>query len=118
MTFLYIFLNIYFSFAGGLVDLAQREYNLKPIVAEQYGTLGGSYYAVAAVKKGSSYQSLADLKGAKSCHTGIGRTAGYNAPLYQLLKKNLIEKTNCPYPKAISEYFSGGNCLPGSKDTR
>ncbi|XP_018576299.1 transferrin [Anoplophora glabripennis] len=103
---------------GGLVDLAQREYNLKPIVAEQYGPLGGSYYAVAVVKKGSSYQSLSDLKGAKSCHTGIGRTAGYNAPLYQLLKQNLIEKTNCPYPKALSEYFSGGNCLPGSKDTR
>ncbi|KAJ8942969.1 hypothetical protein NQ318_016744 [Aromia moschata] len=103
---------------GGLVDLAQREYNLKPILAEQYGQTGGSYYAVAVVKKDSPFQSLADLKGKKSCHTGIGRTAGYNAPLYQLLKQNLIKKTECPYPKALAEYFSGGNCLPGVKDPR
>ncbi|KAJ3640628.1 hypothetical protein Zmor_027180 [Zophobas morio] len=102
---------------GGLVDTAQREYNLVPIVGEQYGNLGGSYYAVAVVKKGSSFNSIADLKGAKSCHTGIGRTAGYNAPLYTLIKKNLIDKSNCPYPKALSEFFSE-SCLPGVKDPR
>ncbi|CAH0552540.1 unnamed protein product [Brassicogethes aeneus] len=103
---------------GGLVAKAQAEYNLKPIVAEQYGPLGGSYYAVAVVKRNSSYKSFADLKGAKSCHTGLGRTAGYNAPLYTLLKLNLIKNDECPYPKALSDYFSGGSCLPGSKDPR
>lgn len=103
---------------GGLVAKAQAEFNLKPIVAEQYGNQGGSYFAVAVVKKDSPYKSFADLKGAKSCHTGIGRTAGYNAPLYTLIKLNLIKNTDCPYPKALSEFFSGGSCLPDSKDPR
>ncbi|RZC39825.1 transferrin, partial [Asbolus verrucosus] len=102
---------------GGLVDKAQRDYNLVPIVAEQYGKLGGSYYAVAVVRKGSKFNSFADLKGAKSCHTGIGRTAGYNAPLYTLIKQNLIQKTDCPYAKAISNFFAE-SCLPGAKDAR
>ncbi|KAK5650957.1 hypothetical protein RI129_001986 [Pyrocoelia pectoralis] len=101
---------------GGFVDLGKKHYNLKPIVSEMYGTLGDSYYAVAVVRKNSSYKSFADLRGAKSCHTGIGRTAGYNAPLYTLLKLNLIKKDECPYPSALSEFFSGGSCLPGAKD--
>lgn len=102
---------------GGLVDKAQREYNLVPILAEQYGKSGGSYYAVAVVKKSSSYHSFGDLKGAKSCHTGIGRTAGYNAPLSALIKLNLINRTDCPYPKALAKFFSQ-SCLPGAKDER
>jgi ABC-type phosphate/phosphonate transport system substrate-binding protein len=53
-----------------------REYNLRPIIAEQYGEHGALYYAVAVVKKTSTYQSIDDLRGAKSCHTGYGRTAG------------------------------------------
>lgn len=101
---------------GGLVDKAQKHYNLKPIVSEVYGELGGSYYAVAVVRKNSLYKSFADLRGAKSCHTGYGRTAGYNSPLYTLLTQNLIKADQCPYATALSEYFSGGSCLPGSKD--
>jgi len=101
---------------GGLVVKAIKDYNLKPIVGEKYSDHGGTYYAVAVVKKNSPYNSFADLKGAKSCHTGYGRTAGYNSPLYQLVKLGLIDKNNCPYPKALSEYFSGGSCLPGAKN--
>lgn len=101
---------------GGFVDKAKKHYNLKPIVSELYGNLGGSYYAVAVVRKNSLYKSFADLRGAKSCHTGYDRTAGYNAPLYTLLKLNLIKKEDCPYSNALSEFFSGGSCLPGSKD--
>lgn len=111
-------LQIFVYFSAGLVDTATKDYNLKPIVAEQYGPSGGSYYAVAVVKKDSSIQSFEDLKGKKSCHTGIGRTAGYNAPLYTLLTKNLIKKEDCPYAKALSEYFSAGSCLPGAKEER
>lgn len=103
---------------AGQVDTAMKEYNMKPIVKEKYGTANDLYYAVAVVKKESSYKSFDDLKGAKSCHTGIGRTAGYNAPLYVLLKLNLIKEDSCPYPKALSEFFSGGNCLPGSKHSK
>lgn len=102
---------------GGLVDKARKDYNLIPIIAEQYGNAGGSYYAVAVVRKDSKFQNFSDLRGTKSCHTGIGRTAGYNAPLYTLISQNLIEKTNCPYPKALSNFFSE-SCLPGAKDPR
>ncbi|XP_076250329.1 transferrin 1 [Rhynchophorus ferrugineus] len=102
---------------GGLADVAEKQYNLKPVLAEQYGPAGGSYYAVAVVKKSSSINSFEDLKGKKSCHTGIGRTAGYNAPLYTLVSKGLIKKTECPYPSALSHFFSA-SCLPGSKDNR
>lgn len=103
---------------GGLVDKARSQYNLKPIVAEKYGETGGTYYAVAVVKKNSPYRSFSDLRGAKSCHTGIGRTAGYNAPLYTLIKLGLIQRDQCPYAKALSEFFSGGSCLPGARDMK
>lgn len=103
---------------GGLVDKARREYNLVPILAERYGDTGGAYYAVAVVRKNSKYQSWSDLKGAKSCHTGIGRTAGYNAPMYTLISKNLIDKNSCPQAQALEQFFSGGSCLPGAKDAR
>jgi len=99
---------------GGEVVTAQREYNLKPIIAEQYGEHGTLYYAVAVVKKSSSYQSIDDLRGAKSCHTGYGRTAGWNVPLYTLLNKGLISRNNCPYTRALSHFFSGGSCVPGA----
>nr|CAD7601932.1 unnamed protein product [Timema genevievae] len=98
---------------GGEVHTAVTQYNLKPILSEQYGEHGGLYYAVAVVKKSSSYQSISDLRGAKSCHTGYGRTAGWNVPLYTLISKNLIEKNICPYTKAVSDFFSGGSCVPG-----
>lgn len=98
---------------GGLADIAQRDFNLKPIVAEQYGRKGDAYYAVAVVKKSSKINNFADLRGTKSCHTGYGRTAGYVNPIFTLLEKNLIDKKNCPYPKALSEFFSS-SCLPGA----
>lgn len=53
-----------------------REFHLKPVLTEVYGEHDALYYAVAVVKKGSKYNSFADLRGARSCHTGFGRTAG------------------------------------------
>lgn len=38
------------------------------------------YYAVAVVKKGTDFQ-LNQLQGKKSCHTGLGRSAGWVIPI-------------------------------------
>ncbi|XP_066992052.2 transferrin [Anabrus simplex] len=105
------------SLDAGELHIAQTEYNLKPIVTEVYGDHDALYYSVAVVKKSSSYKSLADLRGAKSCHTGYGRTAGWNIPLYTLLTQKLVPDTTCPHAKAMSEFFSGGSCVPGILQT-
>lgn len=103
---------------AGHVDIAQKEYNLRPILAAQYSENETFSYAIAIVKKNSAFRSFSDLKGTMSCHAGVKDSAGYFAPLHQLLKQNLVKKGDCPYLKSISEYFSGGSCLPGSKDSR
>jgi hypothetical protein len=41
-------------------------------------------------------------------------TTGWNVPLYTLLNKGLISRSNCPYTRALSEFFSGGSCVPGA----
>lgn len=47
------------------------------------------YLAVAVVKKGTDFQ-LNQLQGKKSCHTGLGRSAGWVIPI-GLLFCNLPE---------------------------
>lgn len=102
---------------GGEVYTAQKDHKLKPFLAETYGdgVLGANYYAVAVVKAKSDIKSFADLRGKKSCHTGYGRTAGWNVPLHILLKQGLIAKDTCPYTNSVSSFFSGGSCVPGIK---
>ena len=47
------------------------------------------YFAVAVVKKGTSF-GIRDLQGKKSCHTGLGKSAGWNIPIGTLLSMKLI----------------------------
>ncbi|MDL0570839.1 hypothetical protein O3J83_21200, partial [Yersinia pestis] len=97
--------------AGLVYEAGLTPNNLKPVAAEFYGTPENPqtfYYAVAVVKKGSGFQ-LNQLQGKKSCHTGLGRSAGWNIPI-GFLYCDLPEPRK-PLEKAVASFFSG-SCVP------
>lgn len=97
--------------AGWVYDAGLTPNNLKPVAAEIYGSPENPqtfYYAVAVVKKGTNFQ-FNQLQGKKSCHTGLGRSAGWNIPI-GLLYCDLPEPRK-PVEKAVANFFSG-SCVP------
>ncbi|XP_070609988.1 melanotransferrin isoform X2 [Erythrolamprus reginae] len=98
---------------GGILYQAGKEHGLKPVVAEAYGPdVGTSYYAVAVVKANSNL-TINRLRGAKTCHTGIHRTAGWNIPVGLLLDSGRMSRVGCSITKAVSDYFKA-SCVPGA----
>ncbi|XP_036303238.1 melanotransferrin [Pipistrellus kuhlii] len=101
---------------GGAIYEAGKEHGLKPVVGEVYDQeVGTSYYAVAVVQR-SSNLTLSSLKGARSCHTGINRTAGWNVPVGCLVESGSLSVMGCDVLGAVSEFF-GGSCVPGAGET-
>ncbi|XP_051258635.1 transferrin-a [Dicentrarchus labrax] len=102
---------------GDIYTAGLNNYDLHPILAEDYGTdsTDTCYYAVAVVKKGTGF-GIRDLSGKKSCHTGLGKSAGWNIPIGTLLSMNLIQWSgieDSPVEEAVSNYFSA-SCAPGA----
>ncbi|XP_008069413.1 lactotransferrin isoform X2 [Carlito syrichta] len=101
---------------GSLVfEAGLAPYNLRPVVAEVYGTEAQPrthYYAVAVVKKGSRFQ-LNQLQGLKSCHTGLGRTAGWNIPIGTLRPSLDWKGPPESLEGAVAKFFSA-SCVPGA----
>lgn len=96
---------------GWVYDAGLTPNNLKPVAAEFYGSVEHPqtyYYAVAVVKKGTDFQ-LNQLEGKKSCHTGLGRSAGWVIPIGLLFCK--LSEPRSPLEKAVSSFFSG-SCVP------
>ncbi|XP_064522408.1 melanotransferrin isoform X3 [Pseudopipra pipra] len=98
---------------GHSIYQAGKENGLKPVVGEVYDQeIGTSYYAVAVVKKSSNI-TINSLKGVRSCHTGINRTAGWDVPVGYLTDSGRLAAMGCDLPKAVSEYFNA-SCVPGA----
>ena len=89
-----------------------------PIVGEDYeiGTPTTSYFAVAVARKNSSL-TFKTLKGKKSCHTGAGKTSGWNVPVGLLLSKNIMQTNeSCNAYTAAGAFFSE-SCVPSKNIT-
>ncbi|XP_032723743.1 lactotransferrin [Lontra canadensis] len=105
---------------SGLVYEAGQDPNkLRPIVAEVYGTQAEQrvyYYAVAIAKKGTNFQ-LNQLQGLRSCHTGLGRSAGWNIPMGTL--RPFLNWAGPPEPleEAVAKFFSA-SCVPCADEQR
>ncbi|XP_010183011.1 PREDICTED: ovotransferrin-like [Mesitornis unicolor] len=103
---------------GHIFEAGLAPYKLKPIAAEVYQHTEGSttsYYAVAVVKKGTGF-TINELQGKTSCHTGLGRSAGWNIPIGTLLhrediKWDGIDSSNLE--EAVANFFSA-SCVPGA----
>ncbi|KAM9036183.1 inhibitor of carbonic anhydrase-like isoform 1-T2 [Sarcophilus harrisii] len=104
------------SVDGGLVyEAVAAPFGLKPIIAEDYGSEKEQQiysFAVAVVKKGTDFQ-LKDLKGKKSCHTGLGMSAGWIIPVGKLVELGVLNwnNTNDPIEKEVATFFSD-SCVP------
>ncbi|XP_035298052.1 serotransferrin [Cricetulus griseus] len=102
--------------AGWVYEAGLTPNNLKPVAAEIYGTPEKpqtSYMAVAVVKKGTGF-NLKELQGKKSCHTGLGRSAGWNVPIGLLFcefpePREPIEKDSVSFPQ-LCQLCSGCGC--------
>ncbi|KAM6948309.1 transferrin-a [Aplochiton taeniatus] len=102
---------------GYIYKAGQTSFDLKPIIAEDFGPHSETcYYAVAVVKKTSSF-TFKELKGKQSCHTGLDKSAGWNIPIGTLLSTNMIQWGGIdekPLEEAVAEFFSA-SCVPGAK---
>ncbi|XP_066285080.1 uncharacterized protein [Branchiostoma lanceolatum] len=100
---------------GGDIYTAGSKYNLVPVMGEDYGNGDASYWAVAVVHKDNRDININNLQGHKSCHTGIGKTSGWNVPVGWLIQNNQMQvDSRKSIPQAVGKYFSK-SCVPGAQ---
>ena len=93
-----------------------KDHSLVPVVGEDYGAGHGISYKAVAVAKKSKNMRFKALKGKKSCHTGAGKTAGWNVPVGTLLREGLMmPDKSCNAYVAASKFFSE-SCVPSESE--
>ncbi|XP_061923703.1 serotransferrin-like [Entelurus aequoreus] len=101
---------------GDIYTAGLKNYELHPIIAENYGSPSEScYYAVAVAKKGTGF-GIQELEGKKSCHTGLGKSAGWNIPIGTLVSMDILKWKSTddkPIEEAVASFFSK-SCAPGA----
>ncbi|XP_043926112.1 otolith matrix protein 1-like isoform X2 [Protopterus annectens] len=103
---------------GGDIYTAGRCFGLQPVAGEFYGTGGGTkYYAVAVSKKSNQDIFWNGLQSRTSCHTGMGRTAGWIVPIGSLVTTNQLLVENCDILTAVGNFFNQ-SCVPGIKSSK
>ncbi|NXS43847.1 TRFE protein, partial [Balaeniceps rex] len=107
--------------SGHVFEAGLFPYNLKPIAAEVYNNSGGFttyYYAVAVVKKGTDF-TINNLRGKTSCHTGLGKIAGWTIPAMTLFGESMMSygKDSASIEQAVAGFFSA-SCVPGATAER
>ncbi|XP_073481649.1 serotransferrin-like [Aquarana catesbeiana] len=106
--------------AGEVYKGSLNPYNLRPVAAENYGTEKDPdtcYYAVALAKESSTFM-FKDLKGKRTCHTAVGRAAGWTSPVGTLISQGWVKwdgPESQPVEKAFAAFVSGA-CAPGAKE--
>ncbi|CAG0918305.1 unnamed protein product, partial [Notodromas monacha] len=98
---------------AGDVYTAGYDYNLIPLMVEQYNLEDPEYYAVAVAKQKDPTTDLLYLKNRNTCHGGMMTGAGWVLPLAFLLNNKRMRGYDCDSPRAASEFFSK-SCAPGA----
>ncbi|KAG5678309.1 hypothetical protein PVAND_007995 [Polypedilum vanderplanki] len=100
------------SLDAGEVFVAGRYFSLIPIMQETLeGGLRNSY-AVAVIKKGSlnDVYHIRDLRNKKACFAYVGSQAGWNLPIYTLMKEGNMEIVDCNNHVKNAINFFGQSC--------
>ncbi|XP_068136537.1 serotransferrin-B-like isoform X2 [Hyperolius riggenbachi] len=101
--------------SGKVFKASLNPYNLRPIMAETYGSQKDTCYSAVAVVRKSSKFKMSELKNKRTCHSGIGHMAGWYTPLSVLYDKKLLNWTEGEAERAVSSFFSA-SCVPGAQE--
>ncbi|XP_075908527.1 melanotransferrin-like isoform X2 [Petromyzon marinus] len=101
---------------SGEVFSAGKYHGLQVAAAEAYTAdiVYPTYHAVAVVHKAAPASlTFGTLRGTRSCHTGLGRTAGWVIPVGRLRQSGEVKGEGCDIPKEVASFFNA-SCVPGA----